>query len=378
VVLALTLLAACGGGAPKVVATTNPRATMSAPPSLQAPISTSTSAPTTTAVPAGFRARSVTFVSMQLGWVLGSTGCLLSPSCTPVLLRTKDAGRTWTRIPAPSDGNVDEVRFANTEDGWMFGPYSSATAPDLWATHDGGLRWHRPQLPGIPPGVSVSDVEAAAGTVSASFNGNPIQIATSPVHLDNWALSKLTLPMSAGPVPNEQIVLQGSVGWLLQVDRVVVGGAHLVNGGWLPWNPPCSQAGGAAVLAASDPSHLVAVCDEGVYTSVAPAVHAYFSSDGGSTFQPAASSPPNFSPGATGVAMPAPGVVIMGSLSDLIGTFDGGTTWTVVNHQSSSVIWLEVGFTTPSQGVAIDGSGGLFMTIDAGHNWAPVNFFAGG
>jgi hypothetical protein len=318
----------------------------------------------------------VTFVSTQLGWVLGNAGCSGGPPlCFPVLLRTEDAGRSWTRIPAPIDGNVDGVRFADAEDGWVFGQYATATSPDLWATHDDGLQWERPPLPGIAQS-SVSDVEAAAGTVTASFNGNPIQIATSPVHRDAWTPSPFTMPMGAGPVPSEQIVLQANVGWVIQVDRVVMGGARLANGAWMAWNPPCLQAGGSAVLAASDSSHLVAVCDEGVYSSTgaAPVVRAYFSNDGGSTFQLAASLPPKFPPNASGMAMPTPGVVIMNSGSDLVGTFDGGTTWTVVNHQPSSVTWSQVGFTTPSQGVAIDGGGTLFMTFDGGHDWTPVSF----
>jgi hypothetical protein len=258
----------------------------------------------------------------------------------------------------------------------MFGPYSTATSPDLWATHDGGLQWERPQLPNIPVGDSVSDVEAAAGMVSASFNGEPTAIATSPVHLDDWTLSH-TMPAGAGPVPSEHIVLQGKVGWLVEVDRTVLGGARLIDGAWVPWNPPCSQAEGPALLAASDPTHLVAVCHEGLYTSGTPVVNAYFSSDGGSTFQPAATSPPSFPPDDTGIASPAPDVVIMGgNAGDLIGTFDGGTTWTVVHHQPDSASWLQVGFTTSTQGVAIDESGNLLMTFDGGHDWIPVDFSA--
>jgi len=33
-----------------------------------------------------------------------------------------------------------------------------------------------------------------------------------------------------------------------------------------------------------------------------------------------------------------------------------------------------VGFTTATQGVAIEGNGTLAMTFDGGHDWAPVKF----
>ncbi len=64
----------------------------------------------------------------------------------------------------------------------------------------------------------------------------------------------------------------------------------------------------------------------------------------------------------------------MGGGDNLIGTFDPGAKWGVVNHQANSEAWLQVGFTTATQGVAIDSSGALLMTFDGGHNWAPVHF----
>ena len=127
------------------------------------------------------------------------------------------------------------------------------------------------------------------------------------------------------------------------------------------------------MLAASDTTHVVSVCDEGVWGSSSPVVvRAYFSSDGGLDFQRALTSLPSAAFGP--VASPAPGAVIAGAGGDLVGTFDGGRTWNVVNHQSHSEAWQQIGFTAPSQGVAIDNTGTLLMTFDGGHTWAPVTF----
>jgi photosystem II stability/assembly factor-like uncharacterized protein len=59
----------------------------------------------------------------------------------------------------------------------------------------------------------------------------------------------------------------------------------------------------------------------------------------------------------------------------IFGSFNGGATWRVVypGQNSQRGITL-VGFTTPTQGVAITGSGELLMTHDGGHSWATVNF----
>ncbi|HXQ75643.1 MAG TPA: YCF48-related protein [Acidimicrobiales bacterium] len=360
----LTLVAACGKVTPRTETSTVPPATTSAP--------VSTSSPPATAIPRDFRAVSVTFVSAQSGWVVGTTPCV--GTCPPVLLRTDDGGQDWRRVASPPIGNgttVQSVRFADTHDGWV------TTDDTVWATHDGGAHWERPVFPGVPSGDRVSDVEAAAGTVHAVFSGPPVQIATSPVHRDDWTLSPTTLVGGAGPVPHEQIVLQGRDGWIIEVDRVVIAGARLDNGAWVPWNPPCLRAGGPADLAASDPVHLVALCGEGVYSESGQATVSSFSSDGGATFQPgpAPLSLSSFGP----MASPAVGDAIVGegSNGDLIGTFDSGQTWTILYRPPSPETWQYLGFTTAGQGIAIEVGGIMLMTFDGGHDWAPVDFSHG-
>jgi len=93
-------------------------------------------------VPAGFAATSITFVSPRDGFVLGDAPCV-TPPCT-VILRTSDTGKTWHRIGAPpvllpaSAGDPGDptsarsIRFATTDDGWVFGPdlWAAQTSPD--------------------------------------------------------------------------------------------------------------------------------------------------------------------------------------------------------------------------------------------------------
>ena len=351
-------------------------------------------------VPAGFQAVSATFASPDLGWALGSGPCATG-SCAAIL-RTSDGGRTWESIPAPgtpisqgpvqpgSTPGVSGLRFADPLDGWAFGP-------DLWATHDGGATWHRVTVQGMASAPVVA-LEASAGSVHAVFYQTTTQvavrIATSPVGRDAWTLSPTQVPIGAGPVPQTQLVLSGASGWVLQVDRTVVGGARLVNGAWIAWTPPCATVMGPAVLAASSATELVAACDGGIWGTPPSAgqqgEHLYASHDGGATFaQTGTAVPLN---GAAAVASPAAGsVLVAGTTAQaaaVAGSFDGGQTWQTVLQSGQpggqAAVFTYLGFTTSTQGVALTESGAgtgngqnvgtLYMTRDGGRTWSAVSF----
>lgn len=334
-------------------------------------------------VPTGFQPVSVTFVSANAGWLLGSATCTGQPC--PAIVRTTDSGRTWQGIPAPAASitppgglgaaGVSGLRFADALDGWAFGP-------DLWATHDGGATWRKVSLPGAGTETQVMALETAAGVVHAAFfaggGGGVIQISTSPIGTDAWTVSPTQVQFGAGPVPHAQFVLHGTTGWLIEVDRTVVDGARLVSGTWRAWQPPCLDANGPATLAAATDLDLVAACDIGVW-STPTGVHLYASTDAGSSFTEAASKVPVFD--IQGVAASTPSATVVGgSLSGggsaLVASFDGGRTWTPVYVLKSTGSFSDLGFTTESQGVTIassgTGSAQLLMTRDGGHTWSPV------
>src|SRR5436309_13709418 len=106
----------------------------------------SASAARTSTIPAGFRAQSLSWVSEEQGWILGSSSCG-SSTCTTVI-GTTDGGDTWRRLgtlDAPltleEASGVTEIRFADGLHGWAF-------EPALWATSDGGKTWQQE----VPPG----------------------------------------------------------------------------------------------------------------------------------------------------------------------------------------------------------------------------------
>ena len=90
-------------------------------------------------VPADFKATSVTFVSEDETFVLGT-----APGYGTLLLRSLDRGRSWVRLAAPSvlwDARLERQGrlgrpFASPAHGFVFGD-------GLWETTDGGRHWSR-------------------------------------------------------------------------------------------------------------------------------------------------------------------------------------------------------------------------------------------
>jgi photosystem II stability/assembly factor-like uncharacterized protein len=330
-------------------------------------------------MPTGFKALSVTFVSASEGWVLGSATC--SSGRCPAIAHTLDAGGTWSALPAPATtvhadrglgaapSGVSGLRFADSLDGWAFGP-------DLWATHDGGQTWTQVHVTGLSKSPVVA-LEAGNGLVHAVlYDGHgSFRIASSPVNMDQWTIAPVKLPVGAGPIPTIQLVLSGAAGWVLQNDRTVVNGALLANGVWQVWaRPVCASVVGPAFLAASSATDVVAACDVGAFGTPA-GEHLFVSTDGGQTFaQTGKAVPATFG---EGIASPNTSTVVVagatGTGSGLFATFNGGRTWQTVVKPSKST-FADLGFTTPTQGVAVTSGGTLLMTRDGGHTWAPVTF----
>jgi hypothetical protein len=361
-----------------------------------------------------FDPRSVTFVSTQTGWVIG-TGACGAARCLQ-LRRTADSGRSWTtlRLPAAlvaaAERKVEgkpaylyseqglNVRFADTRNGWIWGdlPVQDASGitdrATVWATHDGGRIWRSLGPSWLRGSSSILDLEAVAGEayLLALGNGSIVRVAGSPVVRDGWrveATPRLGLP-AGGSELEGAIVLSGSNGWLVEGnDRGTTGSARLVGGRWVSWVPPCASVGGTfAIPAAPTPADLVAACVMGGFASPLPKA-APPGATLGSTWLYVSRNGRSFRAGPEigrrgtyfGVlASPRPGAIVVarvkGQRDDLRASFDGGRRWTTVYR--GDVAYL--GFTTAVQGVAIlgrpDGTHQLLMTFDGGRHWAPVRF----
>ncbi len=378
-----------------------------------------------TSAAATFDPVSVSFVTPQLGWALGSLACAHHRRCL-TLLATVSAGSSWSDVQLPAklvkviDGSDNDlsglhVDLANEKDGWVFGDEPATIHQGaqvyagfksvLWATHDGGSTWTLQTLHSANALADNNIYDVAADSTTAYVlapkgGGDSAVVESSPVGENAWRPDgdvALNGPAGGGQ-PIGAIVLKGSKGWLIfGNDRGTTGSAQLSKDGtWVAWRSPCTAVGhGYAVPAAASANDLVAVCGMGGFAYPMPKTAPrgavigsswlYFSTNGGDTFTVGTEVKPvkgNWSFGEFGgvLAAPRPGVVILGrnvgNGQDLITSFDGGSKWRAVFR--GDVTDLE--FASASQGVALvqlpnryeDNK--MIRTSDGGRNWTPVVF----
>lgn len=379
------LLAGCSASHPSASghsATTN---------SSSAPSSTTASSTTTTLpgpaggpVPTGFEPQSVTFVSDQNGWALGVAPCATGSkgTCTAVV-RTRDGGSTWVGVPAPTvtvgtgQSDIDEIRFADPSDGWVFGQGALAS------THDGGTTWKPVAVPG---GGYVASLAAGGGYVYAlviAGNGaqpEPASLYRTPAGSDAWTqLGGTTVDNALSGL----VLVHGSAAWMaVQASGGATTFRALVSGDWVARGLPCQGPSGLAITALDD-QNMAIVCNSGAAAGSEPKL-VYLSQNGGASWSAAGSAP--MGGDSLGVAMASPTTIVISAASGaswLYASFDGGHTWTdaVQDTNGGGSPWEDLGFTDAQQGVAVEGLVGiagastrLLMTHDGGHTWSPVSF----
>jgi hypothetical protein len=335
-------------------------------------------------VPAGFAATSVTFVSADEAFVLGTAPCAHAP-CTSIAA-TLDRGVSWFGLPAPAvplgDPYVNSgqaalwgIRFASPEHGFVFGN-------GLWVTTDGGERWTAI----ASPGGSIDDLEVIDGQVLAlsyvcSAQSGCAQLGT----LYRRALSGG--PWSAVTrVSGARVIATQS-----RVATVLDGGSVVVTGdGGLTFAmraTPCAgpTTAGSAV-AVTGPDSLGLLCAGGAAMgSVQKTV--YVSDDLGATWAKAGSPPFGGDPWGISADMPAQLTVAASSgASWLYYSADGGAQWSVAYKGiDGGAGFNDLGFTTTSDGVTVNGPvygngnpyglpGQLLLTSDGGASWTAVRF----
>jgi hypothetical protein len=335
-------------------------------------------------VPNGFAATSVTFVSADEAFVLGTAPCSHAP-CTSIV-RTLDRGASWVGLPAPrvplgqpqdaGTGGVWGIRFADPAHGFVFGN-------GLYETTDGGENW--PQV--ASPQGSILSLEVIDGQVLA---------LTAPCQSQNGCGQTGTLsrrPLAGG---SWQVVTQVSDPRLIATQARVAAlldGTSVIattDGGltFATHATPCNTLGVevASSVAVTGPDSLALLCaGQGAMGSVAKTV--YVSSDLGAHWTKAGLPGSGGDPFDIAAATPTQLVVAAESgASELYYSGDSAASWgTAYQVGDGGEGWNDLGFTTTSDGVVVHGpavsdgnkdgrSGQLLLTSNGGATWQPVSF----
>jgi photosystem II stability/assembly factor-like uncharacterized protein len=280
-------LAACGPAATPAPSSPAPAAT----PASRV-ISPPASAASKSAV---FGVLSVTFISADRGFALGSVGC--GHRRCAALLGTTDGGVTWRRLTAPTralgsqyslcaNGRpcVGQIRFATAAVGYAF-------SPALLMTTDGGQHWRMLARTGV------SSLEIAGRTAvriaggHEGCNGLPYRVESAAVGTDAWRnVPAPAIKLICPPALFRQgtrLVLAGfdnqsaGIPQPARLDRSADGGAS--------WASGADQCGGrdgyASAVALAPPSTLVILCQHQL-VSTGRSAWLRVSADNGATFGP--------------------------------------------------------------------------------------------
>jgi hypothetical protein len=384
----ILVVAACSAS---VTATRKPVTTSTAPSSR----TTSPLATTTTTGPQTFEPAAGSFINDQQGWVLGIIGC---QTCIQVETTT-DGGNAWSILPPPSvpyrtqaANSVTDIYFADQSNGFLFGP-------GLEMTHDGGRTWTSGSIPSV---VQVLGGGGYAYALSQNVGlSEPPSLWRAPLGSSAW--TQLSLPPSAvtglpaGQSTSYELAVEGQILLLLQEGlggplrtATQVGALWSSTDAGASWTShpvPCSPADGGAVVmsvALNHPDAWLVDCFDNEQSSqeLSTQQHLYGTGDAGGHWVRLAD--PTTTGGPELLADNGSGHAFLatqsGGMDELVGTFDGGVTWSDVLPSTGFQGWADLQFVDASTGFVVVPPGlataNLFRTEDGGQTWTPLQFLS--
>jgi hypothetical protein len=333
-----------------------------------------------------FHAQSMSWVSPQHGWLLGSTDCGTG-SCTATA-GTTTGGTSWKTLgslaaPVTFDdaGGVTELRFADDLHGWAFDPA-------LWVTNDGGTSWHQQASPAGRPVVALAANAQVAYSVVSACDYNQA-ITDCPHGATLWR----TTPGAGGwtqvslrlPVANQAILaVRGSTAYLvLPTPGSPAGDTFEATTDGIHWSvrpDPCSTANGEYLSSVAPVSvtQVALLCQGNIGFGFADkrvlrsSDTALTTSDAGTLNQYGIVSQLTASPNGTLL-------VASYSIGSWIYRNGGGTTWTTSEDLGDGGIgWNDIAFTTDQLAFVVHGPaaccgnrgpGEIWKSTDGGLTW---------
>jgi hypothetical protein len=312
--------------------------------------------PAARSLPADFGPASFTAISDSEWWLLGDGACK-SPPCTAIVT-TRNAGRTFSLLPAPKSAQIHELRFADAENGFAFGP-------ELWSTHDGGGAWKQ-----VGVGGSVVDLAASEGQAYAlvrTTNGLG-RLLRSPVGRDDWhAIGTFSGYPFSGLWAQGATVLIETQNRSASRNLVFISkdfGDHFKLAGHAPPSIACHLQAMLPVIWAP----CATGTESGVWRSRDAGAH--FLGVGGDATRSGVPPEPN----SAAFAAASPTVAVYG-YQQLWRTSDAGGRWSRIPGTRGAYLWTYLGFTDSTHGVAVGefpGGYRLYYTTDGGRTYRRV------
>jgi hypothetical protein len=349
------------------------------------------------AVPAGFKATALTWISPRRGWSLGTVPCgrrrgrpRRRATCSDVIT-TVSGGATWRQagrigVPVarpgpPGRAGITEIRFAGPYIGWAFGP-------SLLRTGDGGVTWHRLTIPGGGKQVlalAANRYGAYAVVSGCRYEGGlcrnrPLSLWHVRRTGTRWRRIALRLPANYAA----DVAVYGRAVFVVDPLAALVGGrdAFYISGSGRRFTArpvPCDTAQDVGLLQVvpTSATDVALLCVGNPGFSKAQKL-VYLSRDSGRTYRYAGR------PGLFGIqsqlAVSPTGRLAVASWSDgsfiyindghktgwkmVVGAGDGGAGWDDISYVSAQVAWVVYGPTAQYSDY-----GRLYVTRDGGRRW---------
>jgi hypothetical protein len=332
-----------------------------------------------------FHAQSMSWVSTQHGFLLGTAPCGTA-MCTTTA-GTTNGGTSWKTLgglaaPVTFDdaGGVTEVRFADDLHGWAFDPA-------FWATNDGGVTWQQQaSLDGGRPVVALAaNARVAYAVVSSCDYNQGVNTCrkgetlwrTSPGS-GVWTQVSVRLPISNQAV----LAVRGLTAYVVVATPGLADALDATTDGvnWSARPSPCSTTGGEylASIAPISTTQVALLCkgDIGFGFANKRVLRSndtgFTTSDGGTLNQYGIVSQVTASPNGTLL-------VSSYSIGSWIYRNGGGTTWTTSEDLGDGGIgWNDIAFTTdqvafvvhgPAECCGNHGVGEIWKSLDGGLTW---------
>jgi hypothetical protein len=349
-------------------------------------------------VPAIFDPTSVTFVGTGppsngvIGAVIGqarnSQHRCATQYCTS-LATTSNYGQTWSGVSAPLTGppdgakGVSQLRFANTDDGWAYGPA-------LFETTDGGLHWSREATFGqrvvaLEAGkVRAFAIFARCAGASADFAQDCTSFAlyTSVNGSATWtpaAVGSAFRTMRTDVPSSASLTLTNTTGYLLGPAGELLRG-NLTGGTWTHVGQAACEPGGAQASGLPLNAHLATL---GTPQTTSPTLVLACNGNGDATIYTSATGRAwvkaavvNIAGQATSLSSDQAGHLVLATSADIYYSADQGVTWQEARLTGGPPRrgFSYIGMTTAAQGVAVPADaalGEVFVTSDGGLTWLP-------